>query len=132
MRSAIPSIPAIQRTNLILVASTALALALLDDAAAGVGCLLGGAVVIANLYVLATLGRAVIAASGGGAMAHRAGVLAIPLKLLLVVGLVYLVFEHVRVDALGFGAGVLTQLLAISIETWRASMRSAERAPGSE
>ena len=126
MRSAIPSIPAIQRTNLILVAATALMLALLDSVAAGVGCLLGGAVVIANLYVLAVLGRAMLAAAGGGAMAHRAGVLAIPLKLLLMVVLVYLVFEHVRVDPLGFGAGVLTQLLAISIETWRASMRSAE------
>jgi len=128
MRSAIPSIPAIQRTNLILVGSTALMLALLDSVAAGVGCLLGGAVVIANLYLLAVLGRAMLAASGGSAMAHRAGVLAIPLKLLLVVVLVYLVFEHVRVDPLGFGAGVLTQLLAISIETWRASMRSAEQA----
>ncbi len=126
MRSAIPSIPAIQRTNLILVASTALMLALLDSVAAGVGCLLGGAVVIANLYLLAVLGRAMLAASGGGAMAHRAGVLAIPLKLLLVVVLVYLVFEHVRVDPLGFGAGVLTQLLAISIETWRASVRSPQ------
>ena len=128
MRSAIPSIPAIQRTNLILVAATALMLALLGSVAAGVGCLLGGAVVIANLYVLAVLGRAMLVAAGGGAMAHRAGVLAIPLKLVLVVVLVYLVFEHVRVDPLGFGAGVLTQLLAISIETWRASMRSAAQA----
>jgi hypothetical protein len=128
MRSAIPSIPAIQRTNLILVAATALMLALLDSVAAGVGCLLGGAIVIANLYVLAVLGRAMLAAAGGGAMAHRAGVLAIPLKLVLVVMLVYLVFQHVRVDPLGFGAGVLTQLLAISIETWRASMRSAAEA----
>src|SRR5208282_963849 len=128
MRSAIPSIPAIQRTNLILVAATALMLALLDSVAAGVGCLLGGAVVIANLYLLAVLGRAMLAASGGGALAHRAGVLAIPLKLLLVVVLVYLVFEHVRVDPLGLGAGVLTQLLAISIETWRASVRSPQSA----
>ena len=128
MRSAIPSIPAIQRTNLILVAATALMLALLDSAGAGFGCLLGGAVVIANLYLLAVLGRAMLAASAGSAIAHRAGVLAIPLKLLLVVVLVYLVFEHVRVDPLGFGAGVLTQLLAISIETWRASMRSPEQA----
>jgi hypothetical protein len=128
MRSAIPSIPAIQRTNLILVAATALMLALLDSVAAGIGCLFGGAVVIANLYVLAVLGRAMLAAAGGGAMAHRAGMLAIPLKLVLMVVLVYLVFEHVRVDPLGFGAGVLTQLLAISIETWRASMRSAEQA----
>ncbi len=127
MRSAIPTIPAIQRTNLILVGSTALMLALLDSVAAGVGCLLGGGVVIANLYLLAVLGRAMLAASGGGAMAHRAGVLAIPLKLLLVVLLVYLVFEHVRVDPLGFGAGVLTQLLAISIETWRASTRSPQQ-----
>jgi len=128
MRSAIPAISAIQRTNLILVAAAASALALLDSAAAAVGCLVGGAVVIANLYLLNLLGRAVIADSGGGAMAHRAGALAIPLKLLLGVVLVYLILARAHIDALGFGAGVLTQLLAISIETWRASMRSAEQA----
>jgi hypothetical protein len=60
-------------------------------------------------------------------MAHRAAVLAIPLKLLLIVGLVYMLFKRVHVHALGFGAGVLTQLLAISIETWRASKSPAGR-----
>jgi len=129
MKSAIPSIPAIQRTNLILIAITATALGLLGSIAAGVGCLLGGAIVIANLYVLSLLGRAMIGAAGGSAMANRAGVLAIPLKLLLLAALVYLIFKRVSIDPLGFGAGVLTQLLAISIETWRATRRPAEQAP---
>jgi ATP synthase I subunit len=126
MMAAIPTIESIQRTNLILVAATATALALFDTLGAGFGCLLGGAVVIGNLYILGLLGRAVIGAAGGGAMANRAGLLVIPLKLLLIVVLVYLVFKHAHIDPLGFGAGVLTQLLAISIQTWRASMRPAE------
>lgn len=124
----IPTIAAIQRTNMILVAATAIALELLASTGAAFGCVLGGAIVIANLYVLSTLGRLVLAASGGGAMAHRAGIMAIPLKLLLIAVLVYLLFTRAHVDALGFGAGVLTQLLAILIETGRAATRQAASA----
>jgi hypothetical protein len=126
----IPTIGAIQRTNLLLVGLSTGLLAFLDSRAAAAGCLLGGAVVIGNLYILAMLGWAVLAAAGGGRAAHRAGVLAIPLKLLLIAGLVYLVFARVGVDALGFGLGVLTQLLAILIETGRASLRPATATRG--
>ncbi len=128
MTWAIPTISAIQRTNLILVALAAFLLDLFVSTATAWGCLLGGAVVTANLYVLSMLGWLVLAAAGGGSIAHRAGVLAIPLKLLLIVGLVYLIFSRARIDAIGFGLGVLTQLLAILIETWRAAMRLAQPA----
>ncbi len=120
-----PTIGAIQRTNVILVAITAALLAYFVSPQAAFGCILGGAVVIANLFALAILGRVALAvASGGASSAARLGTLAIPLKLFLVVGLIYLVFTHAHIDGLGFGFGVLTQMTAIIIETGRASLRA--------
>lgn len=121
---AVPTIAAIQRTNVVLVALTAATLAYLVSINSAIGCMLGGAVVIANLWILAALGRLVLAAAGAGISgnAARLGAAAIPLKLLIVVGIVYLAFTRAHIDGLGFGFGVLTQLAAIIIETGRASL----------
>jgi len=123
----VPAISSIQRTNVVLVAITAATLALFASPASAIGCLLGGAVVIANLWILAALGRLLIGAAGAGISkgAARLGALAIPMKLFIVVGLVYLVFIRARIDGLGFAVGVLTQMAAIIIETGRASVRSS-------
>jgi hypothetical protein len=121
----VPAISSIQRTNVVLVALAAAILALFASPASAIGCLLGGAVVIANLWILAALGRLLLAAAGAGISkgAARLGAFAIPMKLFIVVGLVYLVFARARVDGLGFAVGVLTQMAAIIIETGRASVR---------
>lgn len=123
----VPTISSIQRTNVVLVAAGAAILALFASPRSAIGCLLGGAVVIANLWILAALGRLILAASGAGISkgAARLGALAIPMKLFIVVGLVYLVFAHAGVDGMGFAVGVLTQMAAIIIETGRASVRIA-------
>ena len=123
----VPTISSIQRTNVVLVALSAAILALFSTAQSAIGCLLGGAVVIANLWILAAIGRVILAASGAGISkgAARLGALAIPMKLFIVVGLVYLVFSRVGVDGMGFAVGVLTQMAAIIIETRRASVRLA-------
>ena len=123
----VPAISSIQRTNVVLVAITAAILALFASTASAIGCLLGGAVVIINLWILAALGRLLIGAAGAGISkgAARIGALAIPMKLFIVVGLVYLVFSRAHVDGMGFGIGVLTQMAAIIIETGRASVRSS-------
>ena len=122
-----PTISSIQRTNVVLVAITAAILALFASPKSAIGCLLGGAVVIANLWILAALGRVILAASGAGISkgAARLGALAIPMKLFIVVGLIYLAFARAGVDGMGFAVGVLTQMAAIIIETGRASVRSA-------
>lgn len=121
----IPRIAAIQRTNIVLVTVTAAALAIFVSPGMAAGCLLGGGVVIANLYLLSILGSVAIAAAGGGATgASKFAVVAIPLKVLIVVGLVYLIFLRVHINGIGFGLGVLTQMAAIFIETGRASIRS--------
>ena len=123
----VPTISSIQRTNVVLVALSAAILALFSTAQSAIGCLLGGAVVIANLWILAAIGRVILGASGAGISkgAARLGALAIPMKLFIVVGLVYLVFSRVGIDGMGFAVGVLTQMAAIIIETGRASVRVA-------
>ncbi len=123
----IPTIPAIQRMNVILVAVTAMILLYFDSSAAALGCLLGGAIVIANLWLLSLLGAAILAAAGAGVSgaAAKFGVMAIPLKMLIVLGLVYLLFKRTHIDGPGFALGVLTQMTAAIIETGRASLRGA-------
>ncbi|MGA9725354.1 MAG: hypothetical protein WBQ86_23055 [Candidatus Binatus sp.] len=121
----VPAIASIQRTNCVLVVVSAAILAMFASMPVAVGCLLGGAVVIANLWILSALGGLILAASGAGisGAAAKLGALAIPMKLLIVVGLVYLIFTRAHVDGMGFGVGVLTQMAAIIIETGRASLR---------
>ncbi len=123
----IPTIESIQRTNFILVVVSSAILALFASAPVAVGCMLGGSVVIANLWILSALGGLLLAASRAGVSgaAAKLGALAIPLKLFIIIGLVYLVFTRARVDGMGFGFGVLTQMAAIIIETTRASLRGA-------
>jgi hypothetical protein len=123
----IPTIASIQRTNFILVAISSSILALFASAPVAVGCMIGGAVVIANLWILSALGGLLLAASSAGVSgaAAKLGALAIPLKLFIIVGLVYLIFTRARIDGMGFGIGVLTQMAAIIIETGRASLRGA-------
>jgi len=123
MTFAIPTIASIQRTNFILVVVSSAILALFASPQMAVGCMLGGTVVIANLWILSALGGLLLAASSAGISGGVAkiGALAIPLKLFIIVGLVYLIFSRTRVNGAGFGVGVLTQMAAIIIETGRAS-----------
>lgn len=123
----IPTIASIQRTNFILVVVSASILALFASAPVALGCMIGGSVVIANLWILSALGGLLLAASSAGVSgaAAKLGTLAIPLKLFIIVGLVYLIFTRVHIDGMGFGIGVLTQMAAIIIETGRASLRGA-------
>jgi hypothetical protein len=123
----IPTIASIQRTNFILVVISSSILALFASASVALGCMIGGSVVIANLWILSALGGLLLAASSAGVSgaAAKLGALAIPLKLFIIVGLVYLIFTRARIDGMGFGIGVLTQMAAIIIETGRASLRGA-------
>lgn len=122
--SRIPSIAAIQRTNALLAVITAGVLGYFVSIPSAIGCLIGGAVVIGNLFLLSALGRFALAAAGQGGASAKLGLAALPLKLLMLAGLVYVVFTRVHIDGLGFGFGVLTQMVAIIIETGRASRRT--------
>jgi hypothetical protein len=115
----VPSIRWIQTTNLVLVFVSAGVMAYFVSEAAAVGCLVGGAVVIANMFLLAVLGRFALSAAERSGGATRMGMAALPLKLLLFVALVYVVFARVHLSGIGFALGVLTQMTAIIIETGR-------------
>jgi hypothetical protein len=116
-----PTIAAIQRTNVVLIAMTAGVLTFVSSTNAAVSCVLGGAVVVANLFALSILGRLFLGvAAGGGKIAAKVGFLAIPLKLMLAIALIYVIFSRTPIDGLGFAFGVLTQMTAIIIETTRA------------
>ena len=123
----IPTIASIQRTNFALVIVSTAILDVFASRSAAAGCLMGGAVVMANLWILSALGGLLLAASSAGfsGSAAKLGVLAVPLKMFVVIGLVYLIFSSAKVNAVGFGIGILTQMAAIIIETGRASVRGA-------
>jgi len=123
MTPGVPTIRSIQATNLVLVAVSAAVLAYFVSSAAAIGCLVGGAVVIVNMFLLTALGRFALSSAERSGGVTRLGIAALPLKLLLFVGLVYVVFARVHLDGIGFALGVLTQVTAIIIQAGRTSLR---------
>jgi hypothetical protein len=118
-----PTIRSIQLTNLVLVFISAGLMAYFVSSAAAVGCLIGGAVVVANMFLLAVLGRFALSSAKQSGGVNKLGLAALPLKVALVAGLIYVVFARIHIDGLGFALGVLTQVTAIIIETGRTSFR---------
>jgi hypothetical protein len=118
-----PTLRSIQFTNLALVVVAAGALAVFVSAGAAIGCLVGGAVVVANMFLLAALGRFALAAARNSGGVSKIGLAALPAKIALTIALIYVVFGRIHIDGLGFALGVLTQVTAIIIETGRTSMR---------
>jgi hypothetical protein len=117
----LPALGAIQRTNVIVACVTALALLWFRSSASAISCLLGASVVIANLFLLAFLARLLLASAVGGA-GGALGAVALPLKLIIIAGLVYVVMFRSGIDGVGFALGVFTQLVAVLIETGRSNL----------
>ncbi|MGO9264934.1 MAG: hypothetical protein ACLQBA_08620 [Candidatus Binataceae bacterium] len=124
MNWTVPTIAGIQRVAAILTIIAALTMLAVVSTPAAIGCLAGGTLMIANLYVLTIAGKALVGLAQGGGAA-RIGVVLAPLKLLLLIGAVYLLVTRMRIDLVGFAIGSLTQLVAIFIETGRVSMGRA-------
>ena len=120
----LPTVAGIQRATAIVAVLVALALALGLSSAAALASLLGAAVMMVNLYLLAVLGRLILALGDQGGAGGALGVVLAPFKMLLIIAAVYLIIRSGRVNLPGFGAGLLTQFAAIFIETWRVSARS--------
>jgi hypothetical protein len=128
MNWAVPTIRGIQRTTGILAAISTGVLALAASAAAALSCAVGAALMIANLFLLTIVGRAIIALAQGGA-GNKAGVILAPMKLFLFVAVVYILIAYTHLNLQGFMIGVLTQIVAIFIETWHASTRAVLARP---
>ena len=121
MNCQVPSIAEIQRTTAIILIATAGIVLVAASPESAVGCLIGGALMIMNLYILNLIGRAIVSIARQEGGASMIGLIAAPLKMLMLAGIVYLVIESGRVNIAGFIAGSLTQFAAIFIEIWRAA-----------
>jgi hypothetical protein len=117
----VPTIQAIQRTTAVFTILTAAIILVAGSPAAALGSLFGGALMIANLYVLVIVGRSMIAVAQQRGGASALAVIIPPMKMLALAAIVYLVIQSGRVNVQGFIAGSLTQFVAIFIETWRAA-----------
>lgn len=121
----VPTIAGIQRVTAATAGVFSLLLFALVSPAAAIGCAAGGAVMIANLFLLTFIGRWIVAVATQGGGANRLGIVAAPLKLLFIVTVVALLLSRTHINVPGFVLGILTQPGAIFIETWRVSARAA-------
>jgi hypothetical protein len=121
----VPTIGGIQRMTAVMTATLSLLLLVTVSPAAALGCAVGGAIMIANLFLLAFVGRWIIAVATQNGGANRLGIVAAPLKLLFIVTVVAWLLSRTTINVPGFVLGLLTQLGAIFIETWRVSARAA-------
>jgi hypothetical protein len=121
----VPTIGGIHGMTAVMTAALSLLLLVTVSPAAALGCAVGGAVMIANLFLLAFVGRWIIAVATQSGGANRLGIVAAPLKLLFIVTVVAWLLSRTTINVPGFVLGLLTQLGAIFIETWRVSARAA-------
>ncbi|HLW69868.1 MAG TPA: hypothetical protein VKS22_04515 [Candidatus Binataceae bacterium] len=122
MNWSVPTIAGIQRLALLLTLVVSAALFVFVSEAAAIGAVVGGVLMIVNLYLLVLVGKTMVAIAGGGG---AVGAIIAPMKLLLFVVVAYLIISRLHVDLRGFMLGVLTQFAAIFIETGRVSWRGA-------
>ncbi len=106
------------RTTALAGAVAAVALWRLVSAAAALGCLAGSALMMLNFLLLALIGGAVTGVARGRGASRLALALA-PLKMLLLMAVVYVLLARFTIDPPGFVAGILTLFAAILIEVWR-------------
>ena len=119
---ALPTIGAIQFTTIIIGVLVASALLFAASPASAAGCVLGAVLMVANLSVLAWTARTMLALAQKSGGVSPLGVVAAPLKMLLLAGVAYLIIESGKVNLPGFIAGTLTQFVAIFIEVGRSSL----------
>ena len=126
MNWTVPTIAGIQRMTAILALICAGAMLVFVSRRAALSSVIGGGLMIANLYALVVVGKAIAGlAEGGGGVATKIGAAIAPFKMLFFLLVVYLIITRIHADLLGFMAGVLTQFAAIFIETGRVSMRGS-------
>lgn len=127
----VPTVAGIQGATAVITAALSLLLLVTVSPAAALGCAVGGAVMIANLFLLAFVGRWIIAIATQSGGANRLGIVAAPVKLLFIVTVVAWLLSRTTINVPGFVLGLLTQLGGIFVETWRVSARAARRSEAS-
>jgi hypothetical protein len=116
---ALPTIEAIQRTTIVVAVFAAGILFVRASPASAGACTAGAALMVANLTALSWTVRSMFTLARQTGGATRLGLIAAPLKMLLLVAIVYLIIGTGRVNLSGFIVGTLTQFAAIFIEVGR-------------
>jgi hypothetical protein len=116
---ALPTIEGVQRTTILVGLVAAAGLLAEASAASALACILGVGLMVANLTALSWTARAMFALARQTRGANVWGLIAAPLKMLLLAAIVYLIIESGRVNMPGFIIGTLTQFAAIFIEVGR-------------
>jgi hypothetical protein len=119
------TIAGIERTMAMVGVVLGLAIYFFAGSAAAVGAIAGCAFMIVNFFLLALVGHGIVGLGRDGGRISILGILLIPLKLLFFIGVSYVIVSRFKVDVGTFVAGVLTQPVAILIEVWRTSPRTA-------
>ena len=115
----IPTVAGLQRaTGFVLVVASGL-LFWLWSRSAGVACLVGGLLVMTNLYLLSLLGRMVLGAAAAAGGRAKFALAAVPVQMAVLLGVVYILLVRERLNALGFALGVSTQVAGICLEVGR-------------
>jgi hypothetical protein len=129
----VPTVAGIQRMTALLTAATAAILFAIASRPAASGCLIGGSLMIANFYLLQIAAKAIFAFAHRGRIGPgKVGIVVAPLKIMVLMVLVYVLIVRQRIDPAGFLLGVLTQFAAIFIETGRVSIRAPVPSEGSQ
>ncbi len=119
---AVPTVEAIQRTTVIVAILAALVLLIEASSRSAVSCIVGAGLMVANLTALSWIARTMFALARRAGGATTLGLIAAPLKMLMLVAITFLIVESGRLTVAGFIAGTLTQFAAIFIEVGRASI----------
>jgi hypothetical protein len=122
----VPTIAGIQRVTATLILFGCIVLFAFVSRAVSIGFLVGGLLMIGNLYLLEVVGKVLVGLAQGGSAGKTSAAL-VPLKLMLFVVVAYLLISRLHVDLPGFGLGILTQFAAIFIETGRVSLGRARK-----
>ncbi len=126
---AVPTVKAIQRTTAVTAVLAAVVLLIEVSPQSAVSCLVGAALMIGNLTALGWIVRTMFALARQAGGATALGLIAAPLKMLLLAVITFLIVESGRLNIAGFIAGTLTQFAAVFIEVGRASIGGKLSAP---
>jgi hypothetical protein len=126
---AVPTVEAIQRTTVVIAILAAGGFLIEASPRSAVSCIVGAGLMVANLTALSWIVRTIFAHARRAGGATKLGLIAAPLKMLLLAGVTFLIVESGRLNVAGFIAGTLTQFAAIFIEVGRASIENKLSAP---
>ena len=120
----LPTIASIQRTTAVVALCAGALLLIQVSAASAASYVLGATLMVANLSALSWTVRLMFSLARQASGVSALGLIAAPLKMVLLAGVIYLIIASGRIQLPGFIAGTLTQFAGLFIEVGCASLRT--------